>query len=252
MKARNAGLIPLLTTSALLLVGAGPSYGADVTTLSDGRVLVVESPAGTPRGVALLIPGSDTQLRISPEGAPTPSGNFVIRTRGLWVTAGFAIAYLNDPTDIREPIAQLRTIGRPIVVVSTSRGTIVAGQNAARLGSEGPDLLVLTSPVTSGEPSPGEIRPGISASLADVDLRAVAVPTLVVTNDRDRCRVSTPAAAAALARRFSPPAHVLHVASSAPTRAPCEALTPHGYLGIEAAVIGKIIDWIGTQPTALR
>jgi hypothetical protein len=28
--------------------------------------------------------------------------------------------------------------------------------------------------------------------------------------------------------------------------APCDALSPYGYLGIEESVIGKIIDWVAT------
>lgn len=237
-----------LAAFALVALTTAPGWAADVTYLPDGRTMVVDAPAAAPRGIVLLIPGGDSQLSIGTAGDPRPSGNFVIRTRTMWLDAGFAIAYLNDPTDLREPIARLHALGRPVVVVSTSRGTIVAGQNSARLGAAGPDLVVLTSPVTSGGPAPSEVRPGMPASLAVVDLHTVSVPVLVVTNDGDSCRVSTTGGAVALAKRFTPPAQVLHVSSSAMTSAPCEAFSPHGYLGIEADVIHKIIDWIRAQP----
>ena len=119
-------------------LAAAPAFGAQVTTLSDGRTMVVDAPPGELRGVALLIPGGSSQLQIGAGGSPMPSGNFVIRTRAMWGSAGFAIAYLNDPTDLREPIAKLRALGRPIVLVSTSRGTIVAGQNAAEARARRP------------------------------------------------------------------------------------------------------------------
>lgn len=239
-----------LAVAALVAFAATPVYGAGVTTLTDGRTLFVASPTGAPRGVVVLIPGGDSQLRIGPDGSPKPSGNFVIRTRQLWIDAGFAIAYLSDPTDLREPIARLRPLGVPIVLVSTSRGTIVAAQNAASLGAAGPDQIVLTSPVTSGGPLTAEKRPGIPISLAEINVQPVSVPTLIVTNDGDTCGVSTPAGALALATRFTPPAPVVHVNSAQIRSAPCEAFSPHGYLGIEGDVVGKIIGWVKSNMAA--
>jgi hypothetical protein len=236
---------------AILLAITGRAAAADVMHLSDGRTLVVDKPAEKPRGVVLLIPGGSTQLALDTDGK-TASENFVIRTRELWTEHGFVTAYLDDPRDLREPIARLRPFAVPIVIVSTSRGTIVAAQNSARLGHDGADLLVLTSPVTSGAPGARSARPGIAASLAEVDLHTIGIPTFIVTNDRDACNVSTPEDAAKLVTRFTPPASILHVSSSEVSSGPCDALAPHGYLGIEVDVIHQIRNWIESQEAMKR
>jgi hypothetical protein len=222
-----AGFVLFLALAALA-AAADP----DVIALSNGRRLVVVRPDVTPiKGTVLLVPGGSTLLTLGPKGQ-TDSPNFVIRTRSFLLANGFAIAYMDNPSDLREPIARLAAIAKPVVVLSTSRGTIVAGTNAARLGSDGPDLLILTSPVTAG-----------GDSLAGVDLHAITVPTLVVTNDNDTCRVSPPGGAVALTERLSS-ATILHFSSSQITGKVCEPLSPHGYSGIEVDVMRQIINWI--------
>jgi hypothetical protein len=52
--------------------------------------------------------------------------------------------------------------------------------------------------------------------------------------------------AAALAR--SPRKEVVLVASDQIQSDPCEALSPHGFLGIEPAVVHRISDWIRAAP----
>jgi pimeloyl-ACP methyl ester carboxylesterase len=189
-------------------------------------------PDVTPiKGTVLLVPGASTMLKLGPNGQ-TDSTNFVIRTRSFLLANGFAIAYMDNPSDLREPIQRLAAIGKPVVVLSTSRGTIVAAVNAARLGIDGPDLLILTSPVTTG-----------GDSLAGVDLHSITVPTLVVTNDNDTCRVSPPGGAVALTEHLSS-ATILHFSSSQITGNVCEPLSPHGYSGIEVDVMRQIVNWI--------
>ena len=51
---------------------------------------------------------------------------------------------------------------------------------------------------------------------------------------------------AALAR--APRKELILVESSQIQSEPCEALSPHGYLGIEAMVVQRIADWIKTAP----
>jgi hypothetical protein len=79
---------------------------------------------------------------------------------------------------------------------------------------------------------------------------AIAVPTLVVANSSDSCTASPPSDAQALlaAMASSPRKEVVLFDSSAIQSRPCEALSPHGYLGIEASVIGRIAAWINAAP----
>lgn len=222
----------------LLIVACATTWAAQapqLTTLPGGRTLVVVRPDATPKGAVLLIPGGSTLLKLGPNGE-TKTTNFVIRTRAMLLDAGYAIAYMNNPADLRDPVQLLRSIAKPVVLLSTSRGTIVAANNAARLGADGPDLVILTSPVTIGPDSLG----GFDGAL-------VKIPTLVTTNDNDTCRVSPPGGAASLALRLGSNGSFMHFASSRINGEPCEPYSPHGYLGIESDVIGKILDWIAAH-----
>lgn len=224
----------LLSFLALCILGVPANAAQDVVTLANGRHLVIVRPdaATTINGVVLLIPGGTTRLLLGPNGE-TNSANFVIRTRRQLLDAGYAVAYMDDPADLREPVQRLREVGHPVVFLSTSRGTIVAAANALRLGSDRPDLLILTSPVTQGR-DPIDQRP----------INQLKIPTLVVANDNDRCQVSPPSGAARLAERIGASATYMHFSSSAQISAPCEALAPHGYLDIERPVIAAILEWI--------
>ena len=220
----------LLAVAALLVTVAATA--PEVVVLSNHHRLVIERPdSATVRGTVLLIPGGSTLLKLGPNGE-TKTTNFVIRTRDRLLNAGYAVAYMDDPADLREPIARAREIGRPVVLLSTSRGTIVAAQNAARLGEQGPDLLILTSPVTVG-----------GDSLGSVNLRPIMIPTLVTTNSEDTCRASPPGGAAALVPRLAHPSF-MEFTSKQLYGDPCEPAAPHGYLGIEDDVLSKIVGWI--------
>jgi hypothetical protein len=79
---------------------------------------------------------------------------------------------------------------------------------------------------------------------------AVAVPALVVANSRDGCSASPPGDAPALlaAMAGSPRKEMVLVDSSELRSDPCQALSPHGYLGIEPSVIARIAGWIEAAP----
>ena len=76
----------------------------------------------------------------------------------------------------------------------------------------------------------------------------IAVPVLVVSNQDDTCAVSppsdTPNILASLTR--SPREKLAMVTSGQIARRsdPCEEMSPHGYFGIESAVVQRISDWI--------
>jgi hypothetical protein len=84
----------------------------------------------------------------------------------------------------------------------------------------------------------------------DTNLAAIMVPVLIVANQNDACPVTPPGdaprIAAALAR--SPRKEVVYVQSDQIHSPVCEAMAPRGYLGIEAAVVQRITDWIQATP----
>jgi len=221
--------------AAIVLLGAA---APTVERIGQVRAAIV-LPDAAPIGSIILIPGGSTQQRIDARGGTDVGGNFVMRVRASFVDAGFAIAYLEDPGDLRGAIARMRLIARPVFLLATSRGTTVAARNAAVLGSDGPDGIVLTSTVT-------ESSRRYPDSAADIDFRRVAVPVLFVHNRNDRCSSSPPSGVAPLIARLPKDADVtrIDVASDRITGDPCEPFSPHGYLGIESDVVAKIVAWM--------
>jgi hypothetical protein len=207
MTARRSFIVAAL--SAIALIGAGtPS----VEQIGRTRAAIV-LPDTAPIGSIILIPGGSTLQKIDAGGTPSSGGNFVMRIRQSLLTAGFAIAYLEDPTDLRAIIARMRAVKRPVFLLSTSNGTRVAAANAASLGADGPDGIV---------------------------------PVLFVHNVNDACFVSPPGGVAGLIARFPKTTDVTRIDVSSTRLAgdPCEPYSQHGYLGIEDDVTDKIVDWM--------
>jgi hypothetical protein len=103
--------------------------------------------------------------------------------------------------------------------------------------------LVLTEAVS--------ILGGSRESVYDADLAAVRVPVLIVANRDDACPVSPPAEAPKIAAALSgaPLVTVEEVTGGRPGK-PCGSLSPHGYLGIEDEVVGRIAAWIDARLAA--
>jgi hypothetical protein len=196
-------------------------------------------PDGPPAGSIILIPGGTTLQKIDAAGNGSNSGNFVMRIRDSLLAAGFAIAYVGDPTDLRAIIARMRTVKRPVFLISTSNGTRVAAANAAALGADGPDGIVLTSTVTKGGLQYPE-------SAASVNVSKITVPVLFVHNTNDGCSYAPPGGIAGMIARFPKGADVTRIDVTSTTLAgdPCEPYSPHGYLGIESDVTAKIVAWM--------
>jgi pimeloyl-ACP methyl ester carboxylesterase len=225
----------IVALAAIALLGAG------TTTIEKfGKTRgAVALPSGAPIGSVILIPGGTTLQSVHDDGSSSNEGNFVMRVRRDFVAAGFAIAYLEDPSDLRPAIARMRAIARPVFLLGTSNGTSVEARVAATYGADGPDGVVFTSTVTR---SGGKL--GYSAASADI--RRITVPVLFIHNRNDSCVASPPSAVAGLIARFAPGADVtrIDVASSELNGDPCEPFSPHGYEGIETDVVGKILTWM--------
>jgi len=227
--------------TALTLLAAVTLLGAATTTVERvGRVRVaIVRRDAAPAGSVILIPGGPTTQTIDDGGRPSMGGNFLMRVRGQFVDAGFAVAYLEDPSDLRPAIARLRRIARPVFLVGTSNGTGVAARIASTLGADGPDGVVLTSTVT-------QVSQQRSFSAAAADVARITVPVLFVHNRNDGCSVSPPSGVTTLMARFPKDADVtrIDVASTRRDGGRCEGFSPHGYLGIETEVVDKIVDWM--------
>jgi pimeloyl-ACP methyl ester carboxylesterase len=119
-------------------------------------------------------------------------------------------------------------------------GSISAANAAARLQEGGPDGLVLSSSVTRTSRM-------ITESVGMVKLERITVPTLIVHHREDICLVTPLADATLMVKELSRARRraLLTFSGGDPPRSePCEAMSAHGYLGIEAEVVTAIADWI--------
>jgi hypothetical protein len=222
---------------AALLV-ATPALGANTIIQNVGSMhMLVLTPDEKPSGSVLLVPGGTTRVAISPDGSVTPGGNFLVRSRSRFVVAGYVTAILDDPRDVAAAVEALHTLAPPVFVVGTSNGTIVVADAAARLRASGAAGLIFTSTVTN----PGNT---FSNGMNEGLLAKANLPLLFVHNTGDTCRASPLAPVETMATHLSGDVTFEKTTSSEISSAPCEASSPHGYLGIEAATVNIITTWM--------
>jgi alpha-beta hydrolase superfamily lysophospholipase len=208
----------------------------------------------------MLFPGGAGRVGLGDSQLSIAQTNFLVRSRHHLAAQGFHVVVMdaasdflsrseglgNDRTspehmqDIAVTVAYLRGRfpGLPIWMIGTSRGTIsVANAAAVLTGASAPNAIVLASPVT--EPAANNPE-----SLHDVPLTDITVPALIVVHRQDGCVVTPPEGAKAvyqtLRNRQPLTAALGFDGGYPPLDDPCEALTTHGYFGIETRVVEAI------------
>ncbi len=241
-----------LVLGLVMLGAAVAAHAADTFDVPSGRPGVGQPiylhPAAHPFASAVLFPGGSGAVY-------AVTKNFLIRTADDFAAAGITVAIADTPsdhpggvdrafraseqqaTDTAAVVAFLRMRAPvPVWLVGTSNGTISAASAGVRLGPSRIAGVVLTSSVWIG---------GMQAT----DFQTLRVPTLIVHNRNDGCPLSPfDQAAPALASMHNAPVKELIVVSSlASLSGPCDAMSPHGYLGIEKQVVQQIANWIKTH-----
>ena len=248
----------LCAASAFADPAAAQRATADLPLAGGGSERVLFAGPSNPAAILVMLRGGEGIVDIANDAAGgRGAGNFLVRTLPLWLGQGFAVAILGSPNGAsllgqRHAPAYADAIGRavdfartranaPVWLVGTSQGSTAAANGAAHLPGR-ISGLVLTSSVTRSNAS-GE-------TVFDSDPGAIAVPTLIVANEGDGCASTPPADAAAIAQAIprAPRKEVVLVQSSDSRSPPCEAMSPHGFLGIEAQVVQRIGDWIRAAP----
>jgi hypothetical protein len=184
-------------------------------------------------------------------------GNFLVRIRYDLRDLGLMVAILDVPSDRQkdgmsgfrfsdqhaQDVAGVvdylkKRVDVPIWLVGTSRGTesvaSLAGKLAPRLGG-----IVLTSSITVTNKG--------GSSILGLPLNSVRLPVLVTAHKNDACFVSPPERAQAIVDAFSVSPRkklVILDGGSPPQSDSCEALSQHGYLGIERQVTQTIANFI--------
>jgi len=262
-----AGVLVLLA-GAVAIPAAGQPIGPLVidVAIECGHMLRVlyQAPAQA-TALAVLFPGGAGRIGIDGRGNIAFTGNFLVRSRARWHAAGIATATLDAPSytrdllgqrldldyakAIREVVLRLRKqTPAPIWLVGTSAGTVGAANAAAAIPPGEIAGLVLTSPVTLSGPN---LRS--RETVFGADLERIAVPTLIAVHAADLCAFTPPNQAARLRARLTnaPKAAILTMTGGVPPTDPnpCEAHTPHGFLGIETETIQSIVAQMAALST---
>lgn len=276
----------LLILAALCALGLPPaaalaaSCGERITLATHGDTrssyaYAVPATGQAPKAVLLLLAGGGGHLRLDAQGCPRAlTGNSLVRSLPLFQAQGYATALLDAPSDhegedglggfrtapehaqdLGRVIADLRqrSGGLPVWVIGTSRGAISAAHAASRLqGRAAPDGVVLTSPVTAGNPRGS--KAWVAQSVFDLPLEAITMPLLVIGHAQDKCLRSPASENARILVRASSARKQLVQVEGGPGRAglsaveACEGRSPHGFVEQEAEVAAGIARFIRGQP----
>lgn len=217
-------------------------------------------PDGPPKASVVLYAGGSGSIGIRNDGSLKSAGNFLVRTRSLFVAQGFLVLVPDRPSDwaggdkwsyrltekhARDAAALIAFLRAeadvPVWLVGTSRGSISAANAAARIEKNGPEGIVLTASVTNGG---NKVRP----SLADIDLDRITAATLILGHKDDDCYVTPWSEQADLAGQLAKARKVDAVdvsgGQAGDHSAPCGSHSHHGFLGIEKETVVRIAAWI--------
>ncbi|MBU1362721.1 MAG: alpha/beta hydrolase [Gammaproteobacteria bacterium] len=221
------------------------------------RLLVVAPPM--PKAAVILFAGGHGGLQIAPDGAfGWGKGNFLVRSRQLFVDQGLLTVIIDAPSDRQSPpylagyrqmsehatdvqavIAWVRQqSGLPVWLVGTSRGTQSIAAVATRLSkADGPDGLVLTSTILTDPKAP---------SVPAMALDKLSIPILVAHHELDACSHCAFAEMPKLMQKLDalPRKQLLSFRDGVSRGDPCEAMAYHGFNGIEREMVVQIAAWV--------
>jgi pimeloyl-ACP methyl ester carboxylesterase len=215
--------------------------------------------ADKPVASVVLFPGGDGKVGgFQPSGNPVLGGNFLVRSRSVFLSQGVTVAVVDAPSDrqdgkglygFRQSAAHMRDISAvmgylrqqasaPVWLVGTSMGTVSVAAAGIRIKEGPPDGIVLTSSIVS---------PSFQGGLPSQRLGEIRVPTLLVHHEKDECRHTlfkdVPQVVEAIAQ--TPRKELITFRDGGPPKGdPCDPWGYHGFPGIESTVVIRITDWI--------
>lgn len=262
----------LALATLLLAVSADPSGAQNASLVSvktprgAKQAFILIKPAQPPTASVILFAGGHGRLGLkSASSMAWGRQNFLVRTRDQFAAQGFMVAVVDAPSDYQGPRgmnAQFRMgaghagdIGAvvdylkkqarvPVWLVGTSMGTFSAAGGG--IGLKNIDGIVLTSTVTRAHPK-WSIRQSHPHGVASLRLSAVTVPTLILSHRDDGCDITPASDAPKLTKALGNAKKVdlvLVDGGSTPRSEPCQALSRHGFIGIESQVVGRISQYI--------
>ncbi len=238
-------MIRLFTLLVLLPFAALAQERIDVPSRAGVTDTVFWTQATKAIGTVVLFPGGSGVVSAT-------RNNFLLRVAPRFTAQGFNVAVADAPSDqangmswqfrtgtghaqdIAAVVAVLKTRSPlPLWLIGTSNGSISAGNAAASLGPPTIAGVILTSSVWA-------------RGMPQVAAERIKVPVLIVHNRDDGCFVSPFGESEAFRVRLTAATEVKFIpVSGGQSRSdPCQAMSPHGYLGIEDQVVPQIIQWI--------
>ena len=229
----------------LFPLGARAQDRIEVPTRPGIAVPVDWTPAAKPVATAVLFPGGNGLVS-------AVRNNFLLRVAPRFSEAGFNVAVVDVPSDqsngtswqfrgsaehakdIAAVVAMLKSRSAvPLWLIGTSNGSISAGVGAASVGPPSVAGVVLTSSVWA-------------RGMQQVAAERIRVPVLIVHNRDDGCAVSPFGETESFRARLTAakPVAFIPVSGGQSRSGPCQAMSPHGYLGIENQVVPQILVWI--------
>jgi dienelactone hydrolase len=226
-------------------------------------------PAGEPVGSVILMAGGNGRLDLGEDGRIwSLINNQLVYTRALYAKAGYVTLVPDLAPDLKiekdnkadvvegyragAPHAQdigamveyLRKIKAPVVLAGTSLGSNSVLDGIVRLkGSQRPDAGVITSPALD--------RPGtkeMTVQKVAADPKRIDVPLLTLVNKKDVCPASNTLAVngfKAWIERGGRDLDLVTLDGDAKVIGnPCDANSPHGFVGLDQKVVDTITRWI--------
>lgn len=220
--------------------------------VTQGFILITPE---NPKASVILLPGGDGKLKLTGGESYTRIGryqnNFLVRTREMFSEKGFQVAvmdatydqfgYISISRSRKEHWANVRAVATylkekanvPVWLVGTSRGTDSVA-NIAINDPEHYEGAVFTSTVQDA---------------VYQDVSRIELPTLVVHHSNDQCYVCSPSVAKNLYEKLihAQSREILWFNGGYTRSKPCDAMSYHGFLGIEEKVVDAIAEFILTR-----
>lgn len=261
-----------LAVAAIVLTVSSLTFAnetiVDVESRGVSQRFSLITPDSRPVAAVLLYAGGHGGLKIGGADNSVRFGwgrnNNLVRTRQMFASHGFLVATVDNPSDRRNKINAIWRMGEnhaadmravvdyvkaradvPVWVIGTSMGSFSAANAGISLGDRVAGV-VLTSSITR---SPGnwKIHGSHPNGVVNMDLAAVRVPVMVVSHQDDGCDKTPAADIHMLAAAFSASPKVekqVFTGGTTPTSKPCQAMSRHGFIGIEQQVVDAVAAFI--------
>jgi hypothetical protein len=259
----------LAVAVAMLLTGASGAADAAATLVSIAtprgatQAFILIKPQSPAASVILFAGGHGVLGLQSASSMRWGAGNFLVRTRDRFAAHDLMVAVIDAPSDQRQGMNGIFRMSRahagdigavaaylkqqasvPVWLVGTSMGTFSAAGGA--IAAKDVDGLVLSATITRSKPH-WRIAQSHPDGVASMALQEVTVPALILSHRKDGCSITPAADAPKLRRRLSKARTVdvvLLDGGDPPESDPCEARSPHGFLGIEAQAVNAIATFV--------